>query len=316
MRTPRTLGLVAVMALVACDDATSTNATTTGSGGAASGSTNASTSGATMTTSSTMVTTSASSSTGGPPGQVPAIIGVGYGALRVVSRDGGLTWGDTAENGTAGGDDEDLLRAVTWGTANGGRWVATGWKLWTSDDGVAWTDRGKLADGILPCNIVEGLAFFQGKYWAACGFYTTNDLVTAVFTSDDGVTWGAMPTGTWTWEGGHVFLGTTGAELFSWGDDHKTYRSPNGVDWTEDPTITAGLYCEGKLESSADCAPNSIENGYYGGAFWENGVWLEPQWMGKIVRSTNGTDFTGVYDDPVGNTVYKGTAFAAGFAAP
>lgn len=300
-------------ALVACDDASTTGASTTGSGGAtASSSTATSGVGSTSSTSST----GASSSTGGPPGQVAAIVGVGYGALRVVSRDGGATWSDAVRNATAGGDDEDLLRAVTWGTAAGGRWIATGWKLFTSEDGVGWTDRGKLADGILPCNIVEGVAFFQGQYWAACGFYTATDLVTAVFTSTDGIAWGATPVGTWTWEGGHVYLGTTGTELFSWGDDHKTYRSPNGIDWTEDPSITAGLFCEGKLESSADCAPNSIDNGYYGGAFFQDGVWLEPAWMGKIARSTNGIDFTNVYDDPVGNTVYKGTAFAAGFAAP
>ncbi|MFO0612592.1 MAG: hypothetical protein U0414_08400 [Polyangiaceae bacterium] len=301
------LGAIGLLG-AACDDV-STSGTPSSSG--AGGATTSSTSAGSTTSASTGVT--ASSSTGGPPGQVPAIVAVGYGALRVVSRDGGLTWGETAENNAPGGDDEDLLRAVAWGK---GRWVATGWKLMTSDDGVTWTDHGKLADGILPCNIVEGLAFFQGKFWGACGYYTANDLVTAVFTSDDGVAWSAAPVGTWTWEGGHVFLGTTGDELFSWGDDAKTYRSTNGVDWAEDPSITAGLFCEGKLESSVDCAPNSVENGYYGGAFWLDGTWLEPKWMGKITRSTNGADFVDVYSDPVGNTPYKGTAFAAGFAAP
>lgn len=301
------------LAFVACDDATSTDtaSSTSGAGGAASAS---SSTAATSTTASG--DSSASSSSGGPAGQVPAIIGVGYGALRVVSRDQGLTWGDAARNPTAGNDDEDLLRAVAWGSAGGGRWIATGWKLFSSADGVAWTDHGKLSDGILPCNIVEGLAFFQGKFWATCGHYTATDLVTGAFTSTDGVTWDQTPVGTWPWVGGHAFLGTTRTELFSWGDDGKTYRSANGVDWMEDPSITAGLYCEGVLESSVDCAPGSVENGYFGGAFWKDDVWLVPQWMGKIARSTNGVDFTPVYDDPIGNTVYKGTAFAAGFAAP
>lgn len=314
-RAHLTLGLALVGAphLGACDDAaaTDTSASAAGSGGSTSTTSNVSTG-----TTSASTSTGASSSSGGPPGQVSAIVGVGYGALRVVSRDRGLTWSDAAENASAGGDDEDLLRAVAWGSAAGGRWIATGWKLFSSADGVAWTDHGKLSEGILPCNIVEGLTFYQGKFWAACGHYTANDLVTAAFTSTDGLTWDPTPVGTWTWEGGHVYLGTTGTELFSWGDDGKTYRSTSGVDWTEDPSITAGLYCEGVLESSADCAPNSVGNGYFGGVFWQDGVWLEPEWMGKIARSTNGVDFTTVHDDPIGNTVYKGTAFAAGFAAP
>jgi hypothetical protein len=72
---------------------------------------------------------------------VKAIIGVGYGVhSHRLSRDGGLTWGDRAYAAASGGDDEDLLRAVVYGK---GRWIATGWKLMSSDDGITVDDRGK-----------------------------------------------------------------------------------------------------------------------------------------------------------------------------
>src|SRR5438034_72582 len=72
--------------------------------------------------------TGAAGAPGDPAGWVPALIGVGYGGIRIVSRDGGKTWGERAYETTNGGDDAVLLRAVVYGK---GIWVATGWKLWT-----------------------------------------------------------------------------------------------------------------------------------------------------------------------------------------
>jgi hypothetical protein len=88
---------------------------------------------------------------------VLGILGAGYGGLRIVSRDGGLSWGSRASIAANGGDDDNLIGAVAYGK---GRWIATGWKLWSSDDGVTWTDHGKLHDGIISDRqIVEGQGF-------------------------------------------------------------------------------------------------------------------------------------------------------------
>ena len=115
----------------------------------------------------------------------PALIGVGYGGLRIVSRDNGKTWGDRASDIADGKDDEYLLRAVVYGK---GRWIATGWKLWTSDDGVNWTPHGMIKDGpkIRGCSIVEGLAYKDGYFYAACpvssrGRSTTTSLRSSAF---------------------------------------------------------------------------------------------------------------------------------------
>ena len=128
----------------------------------------------------------AAGGTGDPAGYVPALIGVGYGGIRIVSRDGGKTWGDRAYATTSGGDDEELLRAVAYGK---GLWIATGWKLVTSTDGVHWTDRGLIKNGknkIPGCSIVEGLAYNAGYFFAAC---TPWDSPGVVFRSSDGLSW-------------------------------------------------------------------------------------------------------------------------------
>lgn len=73
-------------------------------------------------------------------GTVPMIVAVGYGGLRVVSRDGGKTWTNRQVLAPQGGDDENLLRVVRWVD---GQFVAVGWKVMTSPDGITWTERSK-----------------------------------------------------------------------------------------------------------------------------------------------------------------------------
>ncbi|MEO5726350.1 MAG: hypothetical protein ABI134_00845, partial [Byssovorax sp.] len=138
-------------------ESTSVTGSTTGGVGGAGGAPASS-----SAVSSTTGATGSSGAGGAPPGMVPGIITVGYGGIRIVSRDQGLTWGDRASEVTNGGDDEVLLRAVTYGK---GLWIATGWKYWTSPNGVDWTDHGLVGKGILPCGIVEGLAYFDGAFW-------------------------------------------------------------------------------------------------------------------------------------------------------
>ncbi|MFO0551173.1 MAG: hypothetical protein U0271_22475 [Polyangiaceae bacterium] len=257
---------------------------------------------------------------GGPPaGQVAGIVAVGYGGIRAVSRDQGATWGDVAFTVADGGDDEALLRAVTWGN---GLWIATGWHYFTSPDGVLWTDHGRIADtGLLPCNIVEGLAFLDGAFYAVCPTYLPggNAAVTAVFRSEDGSSWGD-PVGVVgesdATTQGHVFMTVAADKLVIWGDSGTTYTSSDGTTFAEQPGIVAGVHCEGQLESLSDCDSTAVENGYFGGVSWFDGVWLKGAWQGKIVRSTDGASYTEVYSDPNLNTPYRGTAFAAGYVAP
>ena len=46
------------------------------------------------------------------------------------------------------------------------------------------------------------------------------------------------------------------------------------------------------------------------------GVFLEPQWKGKIMRSTDGVKYQQVYLDDQQNTIYQSRAFAEGLVAP
>ncbi len=107
------------------------------------------------------------------PEGVPGIIGVGYGGIRIVSRDNGLTWSDQShwKGPYSEGEDKDdtyLLRSVAYGN---GVWVAAGWQLVTSTDGVNWSEPQSTRDvlGQNDCGITDGMAFGKGQFLAACG---------------------------------------------------------------------------------------------------------------------------------------------------
>jgi hypothetical protein len=238
--------------------------------------------------------------TGDPAGYVPALIGVGYGGIRIVSRDGGKTWGDRAYATTSGGDDKELLRAVTYGK---GLWIATGWKLLTSADGVHWTDRGLISDGnkVPGCNIVEGLAYNAGYFYAAC---TPWDAPGTVFRSSDGLSWTKVATIGDT--GGHLFLTYRGQKFVAYGDSGTSYQSNDGLTWSVLTGVDGATYCQDTFKSEADCKESS----------WFDGAWLRADWQGIISLSTDGKSFKQVYKDDQKNTLYRSRAVAAGFVAP
>jgi hypothetical protein len=228
-----------------------------------------------------------------PAGYVPALIGVGYGGIRIVSRDGGGTWGDRAYAETAGGDDVELLRAVVYGK---GLWIATGWKLVTSTDGVHWTDHGKIAAGPIPaCNIVEGLAYRDGTFFAACD--------SSVYRSGDGLTWTKLSSIGNT--GGHLFLTYRGGKFVAYGDTMTSFQSDDALTWTVMPNIQQATYCKDAFASQTDCA----------GSSWFDGVFLRADWGGFISRSTDGQKFTRADADDQTNTLYQSRAVAAGYVA-
>lgn len=313
------LGAGAILA-VACGagagSGTSTS-TSSGDGGVQGTSVSASTTvgpgGTTGTSSAASATAGVGGAGGAPPGMVPGLVAVGYGGIRIVSRDLGLTWGDRASEVIEGGDDEHLLRAVVYGN---GLWIATGWKYWTSPDGVTWKDHGLLGKGILPCSIVEGLAFHDGAFWAACGTYVGGTPMGAVFRSSDGLTWVDEPFGVIGDTAGHLSLTARGGKMVAYGDNGVSFESSDGAAWSVMPGLEAATYCDNQWKSMGDCDPTTVANGYYEGVSFFDGIWLKSAWQGKIIRATDGVDYKTVFTDDQKNSINSGRTFASGFVAP
>ena len=194
--------------------------------------------------------------------------------------------------------DQNLLRAVVYGK---GRWIATGWKLFTSDDGVEWTDHGMINDGpkIRSCNIVEGLAYKDGYFYAACPTGTPSE----VFRSSDGVEWESFAEIGDT--GGHLFMGYRGGRFVAYGDEQRSFESQDALAWSE-LGIDEATYCEDTWKTLDECH----------GAAWFDGAYFREEWGGYILRSTDGEDFEEVYEDDQSNTLYRSRAMAEGFVAP
>lgn len=225
---------------------------------------------------------------------VLGIIAVGYGGLRIVTRDLGETWEDETHWSEDGGDDHDLLRTIAYGS---GLWVSGGWRLTTSKDGVIWTDHGDAEDVIdaVNCPVTDGMAFGNGRFLVACG--------STLAASSDGLSWervGPTPD-----VGGHPHLVFDEAtEQFACsGDDGASYVSSDGEAWTEIEMDSVRL-CDG-LAPEAECP-----------SFYYEGVYLSTEWGGWIRRSTSGEDFMTTYSDQFGNNLFTEYAFAVGRVAP
>jgi hypothetical protein len=226
---------------------------------------------------------------------VPGIIAVGYGGLRVVSRDLGKTWSDETHWSTDGGDDKDLLRTIAYGN---GVWVSAGWRLITSTDGVSWSDHGMADDVITPinCAVTDGMAFGDGRFLVACG--------SNLASSSDGLSWtkvGPTPN-----VGGHPYLLWDASEkqFVCSGDEGPSFVSPDGKAWTK-ISISKAHLCDSGLEPRSECA-----------SFYTEGVFLTTEWGGAIRRSTNGTSFTKTYQDQFENNLFTEYSFGVGRVAP
>ncbi len=226
---------------------------------------------------------------------MPGIIAVGYGGLRVVSRDLGKSWEDETHWSTGGGDDEDLLRTIAYGN---GVWVSAGWRLVTSTDGVSWSDHGMADDVITPlnCPVTDGMAFGDGRFLVACG--------SNLASSNDGLSWtkvGPTPA-----VGGHPYLiwDEAGKQFVCSGDDGPSFVSPDGQAWTK-ISITKAHLCDAGLEPKSECA-----------SFYTEGVFLTTEWGGSIRRSTNGTSFEKTYQDQFENNLFTEYSFGLGRVGP
>lgn len=240
-------------------------------------------------------TTSPSEASSDEPDGVLGIIGVGYGGIRIVSRDLGQTWTDEVHWTESGGDDFELLRTIAYGN---GRWVSGGWQMTTSDDGVTWTDRGASEDVIsaVNCQVTDGLAFGNGIFLAACG--------SSLARSVNGLDWtevGATPD-----VGGHpyLFFDPATSRFACSGDDGASFVSADGTDWQTADYDTVHL-CASGLTSRRDCP-----------SFFYEGIYLTAEWGGKIKRSSDGERWDTVYSDQFDNNLFTEYAFAVGRVAP
>lgn len=237
-----------------------------------------------------------STDTGAPPGE-PALVVVGYGGMRARSFDDGVTWQDYVQEADAGGDDANALRGVTWGA---GRFVAVGWRIFSSPDGAAWAEHehphpvwyGAVAFGNEVFIAVGGDGLCarssDGQAWASCADANGADdpahVRSVLF--HEGRFWAA--------DGSGVLRSTTDGE--AWQVEDAGFGSP----WV---AVVGGQITALPAEAPADLP----------------GARLRGAWDTGIQRAEPSTEaFTTVYAIPNGNNVFDANrfAFTAGFAAP
>jgi hypothetical protein len=227
------------------------------------------------------------SSSGEPPPGEPVTLAVGYGGMRARSLDDGLTWQDYVQSNPGGGDDMDLLRGAAWGA---GRFVAVGWRIWSSVDGAAWEEHDNPT----------------GQWYGAVAF--GNDRFVAVggggycARSPDGTEWQACADA--TDDGGftHVRSVLFLDGLFYTADANGVLRSsPDGDAWAvEDPAfgspwaaVEGGAIVPREETAPAEFATKRLRGG------------------SPIQRAEPGSErWAAVFDVPDGNSVFQANRFA------
>ncbi len=212
---------------------------------------------------------------GSLPSGTLTFVAVGYSGRRIRSHDG-IEWTDDVTSG-GGGDDEHLLRAVTFSQ---GMFIAAGWKIWTSPDGssASWQEQ------TAPSNWLGGLADGNGRAVGTGGYglsaYSTN-----------GTTWQS---------GGNVSaeIGQNqasrslafGAGIFvSATDAGDWWQSTNGESWTH---LSGGhsnnqvAYCNGDFHQIEDCTGSFNARGHASAG----GIHLRIA-AGALERSTDGDNY-------------------------
>ena len=211
----------------------------------------------------------------------PVFVVVGYAGVRRRSTDLGLTWSAPQTLG-ADGDNEFLLRAVTSGN---GLFVAVGWKVLTSPDGLTWTERMNAQQQWL-----GGIQYHQGTF-AAVGGYGYSAW------SSDGLSWTA---GTFRNAQAARTLAVGGNLLMAATDEGTWWRSSDGRDWTVDSTGHGSpdvAWCGNQFQVQSACAETIVR----GDVAFGQGVWLRVNWT-ALERSTDGTHWTTVLTNATGLT--------------
>jgi hypothetical protein len=231
----------------------------------------------------------------GDPG-VTAIVGVGYGGIRIISRDLGTTWTDETHFTVNGGDDNELLRSIVFGNKV---WIAAGARYLTSPDGVSWTDRGRTRDVIdaVPCVIAESIAFTGDRFVAACGDFLAS--------STDGLAWTRLAETPAIEKHPELSFDPATRRLAITGDNLRSFVSSDlGATWTELANVAGVRFCKDAFLPEEDCP-----------GFWVDGVFLESQFPSTIRRAVGDGAFREVYVDPSRNEIFTSYAFAVGRVA-
>jgi hypothetical protein len=246
--------------------------TSTGSGGTTTGSGG----GNTSTGSSTGSTTTGGEDASVPKG-TPVFVAVGYTGRRVYSTDLGVNWTEVNDTFNGGsGDDTFALRAVGYGH---GQFIAVGWKILTSPNGVTWTSRQTPQTQWL-----GGIQMSSSGRLVATGGFGYSAY------SEDAINW--------------MVGGTVGNNLasrsLSFGngmfvtatDGGLWWSSSNGTSWTE---LSSGhddravVFCDGTFKAYDTCNSN------YVGKLRAQGEGVTIRVVaGKLERSTDGTNFSPV----------------------
>ncbi|MEM9463381.1 MAG: hypothetical protein AAGF11_55075 [Myxococcota bacterium] len=230
---------------------------------------------------------SGSSSSGAPPMGEPVTIAVGYGGMRVRSLDDGVTWQDYTQLSPNGEDDMDLLRGAAWGE---GRFVAVGWRLFSSSDGADWTEHEN------PTGQWYGAVAFGNEQFLAVGGggYCAR--------SDDGQAWEACTDAT----DGEGFVHVRSVlfldGLFYTADANGVLRSSlDGDRWTVEDAgfgtpwaaIEAGTIVPAEQTAPAEFATKRLRGG------------------SPLQRAEPDSErFVTVFDVPDGNRVFQANRFA------
>jgi len=227
---------------------------------------------------------------------VPSIVAVGYGGLRVLSKDGGKTWGNRVSV-SMGNDEWNLLRAVAYG---GGLYVAVGNPgVFTSPDGATW--RKALAE----TGFLQGIAFDGVKTWVGGGVSGRT-----VISQDAGQTWRlieksvAPPQADSNHIRGMVFVK---GRFYASTQYNNVVSSADGLTWRveRDMNFYQIDYCRDAFRNQPDCRPRGA-----------NGVFVQPKGW-SLERSTDGKTWQHVYSD-VGHNDFSAATnpFAFGFSPP
>jgi hypothetical protein len=213
-----------------------------------------------------------------PVGWKKTVLVVGYGGMRVATQDQGVSWTKVAQLTRGGGDDRELLRSAAFGK---GRWIAAGWRMFSSDNGTTWTE-GKVPDG---CGLMEGAAYGNGVFIGTCG--------EQAYLSDDGITWrkGGRVGST----NGHTYVLFGNGVFAASGDSGNSFTSTDGKVWSPMPNLRKVQFCQDQMRSEGGCAGDAwFATTYYRGA-----------WRGKLERSTNGSSWATTYTDDWDNSSYR-----------
>jgi hypothetical protein len=214
------------------------------------------------------------------------LLAVGYGGMRVRSLDDGHSWQDYGQLASNGGDDMHLLRGAAWG---GGRFVAAGWRIFSSEDAVEWTEHDNPTGQWLSA-VAYGNGMFLG---AGGGGYCAR--------SSDGTQWETCTDATDDNGFTHVRSTLFHDGSFWTADANGVLRSsPDGDVWTFEETIGSPWVgvVDGEIVTLAESTPAEFEDMRLRGGT-------------TIARAEAGSEaFVTVFDVPNGNNVFQAYRFA------